>query len=207
VKVLLFVMALLTSGAALANPSVSVETTKGSFTIELDAEHAPVSVDNFLRYVKDGSYVGSIFHRIIPGFMVQGGGFTQDMQRLPTYAPIQNEASNGLQNLRGSIAMARTQDPNSATRQFFINLVDNGFLDYGQRPPGYAVFGKVTSGFDVIASMSSVKTGSRGYMRDVPEEPIVITNVTLYESSPTATDNEQEKALEAAISQLEQQNN
>ncbi|EGR0206163.1 peptidyl-prolyl cis-trans isomerase [Vibrio vulnificus] len=169
----------LTSSLALAGPKVEFETSLGNFTVELNEEKAPISVENFVKYVKDGSYVGSQFHRVIPGFMAQGGGFDEKMNRLPSYAPIKNEASNGLKNVTGSIAMARTQDPNSATRQFFINLVDNEFLDYDLQPPGYAVFGQVTEGFDVIQQMASKPTKSQGYMRDIPVEPIVITKTTL----------------------------
>ncbi|SJN56127.1 Peptidyl-prolyl cis-trans isomerase A precursor [Vibrio ruber DSM 16370] len=173
---------------ASASPSVAFETTLGSFTVELNSEQAPVTVKNFLRYVEDGSYVGSIFHRVIPGFMVQGGGFSTQMERLKTYPPIANEASNGLLNQTGTIAMARTQDPNSATRQFFINLVDNDFLNYGERPPGYAVFGRVTSGIDVIQKIGQQKTGVRNYMKDVPVEPIIITRVFVVpEKDTTAT--------------------
>ncbi|MDW6001664.1 peptidylprolyl isomerase [Vibrio mangrovi] len=170
-----------------ATPSVEFETTLGSFTVELNSEKAPVTVENFLRYVEDGSYVGSIFHRVIPGFMVQGGGFSTQMERLSTYPPIANEASNGLLNQTGTIAMARTQDPNSATRQFFINLVDNDFLNYGERPPGYAVFGQVTSGFEVIQDIGKQKTGSQKYMKDVPVKPIIITRVSVVSEKDAAT--------------------
>lgn len=169
----------LASTLAVAGPKVEFETSLGSFTIELNEEKAPISVENFLKYVKDGSYVGSQFHRVIPGFMAQGGGFDEQMNRLPSYAPIKNEASNGLKNLTGSIAMARTQDPHSATRQFFINLVDNDFLDYQRQPPGYAVFGQVIDGFDIIQQMATKPTKSLGPMRNIPIEPIVITKATL----------------------------
>ncbi|MCE0494348.1 peptidylprolyl isomerase [Vibrio salinus] len=162
-----------------AAPQVEVQTSLGSFTIELNKEKAPFTVANFLRYVKDGSYKGSIFHRVIPGFMAQGGGFTQDLERLDSYPPIKNEAGNGLANDTATIAMARTQDPDSATRQFFINLTDNDFLNASQRPPGYAVLGKVIKGFDVVKSMASIPTGRKGFMRDVPETPIIINNMTL----------------------------
>ncbi|NCO45651.1 MAG: peptidyl-prolyl cis-trans isomerase [Vibrio sp.] len=156
-----------------------METNLGSFTVELNTEKAPTTVANFVKYVEDGSYVGSQFHRVIPGFMAQGGGFDADLKQLTTYAPIKNEASNGLTNDTATIAMARTNDPNSATRQFFINLVDNDFLNYNARPPGYAVFGKVTQGFDVVQKMAQQPTSTKGRMQDVPIEPIVITNVTL----------------------------
>ncbi|MDE1230397.1 peptidylprolyl isomerase [Vibrio aestuarianus] len=169
----------LASCSVFAAPNVQFETNLGSFTVELNQEKAPVSVANFIKYVEDGSYVGSQFHRIIPGFMAQGGGFDADLNQLDTYAPIKNEANNGLENDAATIAMARTNDPNSATRQFFINLVDNDFLNYGARPPGYAVFGKVTQGFDVVKKMAQQPTHSKGRMQDVPVEPIVITKVTL----------------------------
>lgn len=171
-------LALISCGA-FAGPKVEFDTTLGSFTVELNQKKAPVTVANFVKYVEDGSYVGSQFHRIIPGFMAQGGGFDQEMNRLPTYAPIKNEASNGLKNDRATLAMARTNDPNSATRQFFINLVDNDFLNYAQRPPGYAVFGEVTQGFDVVEKMAQQPTRSSGRMQDVPVTPIVITKATL----------------------------
>ncbi|MBM4939946.1 peptidyl-prolyl cis-trans isomerase [Vibrio parahaemolyticus] len=162
-----------------AGPKVAFETTLGSFTVELNEEKAPITVANFLKYVEDGSYEGTIFHRIIPGFMAQGGGFNQDMQMVKTYAPIKNEGNNGLNNDRATIAMARTNAPDSATRQFFVNLVDNDFLNYGARPPGYAVFGEVTEGFDVIEKMAQQPTTTVGRMRDVPETQIVITKATL----------------------------
>lgn len=168
----------LVSQLAFAGPKVEVETTLGSFVIELNEEKAPLTVANFLNYVDDGSYAGTIFHRVIPGFMAQGGGFTPEMQQVKTNAPVQNEAANGLINKTASIAMARTNDPHSATRQFFINLVDNNFLDYNQRPPGYAVFGEVTQGFDVIQTMAKQKTQKFGRYSDVPSTPIVITKVT-----------------------------
>lgn len=169
----------LVSSLVFAGPKVEFETTIGAFTVELNQEKAPLTVANFLKYVNDGSYVGTQFHRVIPNFMAQGGGFDKNMKSLPTYAPVQNEASNGLKNNTATIAMARTNDPNSATRQFFINFVDNNFLDYDQRPPGYAVFGKVTQGFEVVQSMSNKRTSTQGRYRDVPVEPIIITKATL----------------------------
>ncbi|PAR33665.1 peptidyl-prolyl cis-trans isomerase [Vibrio metoecus] len=161
-----------------AGPKVAVETSLGNFTIELNQEKAPISVANFLRYVDDGSYVGSQFHRVIPGFMAQGGGFDASMNQLQTYAPIENEASNGLRNDTATIAMARTQNPNSATRQFYINLVDNDFLNYAAQPPGYAVFGQVIEGFDVVEKMALQPTKNQGRMQNVPVTPIVINKVT-----------------------------
>jgi len=170
---------LLVSFASWSAPKVVFETTLGNFTVELNEEKAPISVENFIKYVEDGSYVGSQFHRVIAGFMAQGGGFDKDMNRLATYAPIKNEGSNGLKNQTATIAMARTNNPDSATRQFFINLNDNNFLDASQRPPGYAVFGKVTQGFEVIQSMAKKPTRNVGRMADVPVEAIVITKATL----------------------------
>ncbi|EGQ8492218.1 peptidyl-prolyl cis-trans isomerase [Vibrio cholerae] len=168
----------LVSSCVWAGPKVAVETTLGNFTIELNQEKAPISVANFLRYVDDGSYVGSQFHRVIPGFMAQGGGFDAYLNQLPTYAPIENEASNGLRNDTATIAMARTQNPNSATRQFYINLVDNDFLNYAAKPPGYAVFGQVIEGFDVIEKMAQQPTQNKSRMQNVPVTPIVINKVT-----------------------------
>jgi len=162
--------------------TVILETTKGSVTLALDDEKAPETVKNFLQYVQDGHYDGTIFHRVIDGFMIQGGGFTRDMNQKPTRDPIRNEATNGLRNLRGTIAMARTMVVDSATSQFFINLVDNGFLDYQSPTPqgfGYAVFGKVTDGMDVVDAIAKVKTGSVGPYENVPEEPVLIKKVTV----------------------------
>lgn len=158
-------------------PKVKLQTSLGAITIQLNAEKAPVSTENFLSYVKEGFYNGTIFHRVIPGFMAQGGGFTKDFQQKSTHNPIKNEADNGLKNKRGSIAMARTSDPNSATAQFFINYKDNSFLDYTSPTPngwGYAVFGEVTSGMDVVDAMAQIKTGNRGMHQDVPQQDIVI---------------------------------
>lgn len=174
----LLAAATLLSSCVWAGPKVSVETTLGNFTIELNQEKAPLSAANFLRYVDDGSYVGSQFHRVIPGFMAQGGGFDAKLKPLPTYAPITNEASNGLRNNMATVAMARTQAPHSATRQFYINLVDNDFLNYAANPPGYAVFGQVIEGFDVIEKMAQQPTQTLGRMQNVPTTPIVINKVT-----------------------------
>ncbi|OIQ25747.1 peptidylprolyl isomerase [uncultured Vibrio sp.] len=167
------------SCSVFASPKVLVETNLGPFTIELNQEQAPISVENFLKYVEDGSYVGSIFHRVIPNFMAQGGGFDQQMNRLNTLPAIRNEASNGLENKVATIAMARTPNPDSATRQFFINLKDNPHLNMSTRDAGYAVFGEVTQGFEVIQSMAGVSTISKGGMQNVPSDPIIITNITL----------------------------
>jgi peptidyl-prolyl cis-trans isomerase A (cyclophilin A)/peptidyl-prolyl cis-trans isomerase B (cyclophilin B) len=146
----------------------------GSFTIELDADAAPVTVENFLKYADDGHFDGTVFHRVIPGFVIQGGGLTADMQQKATRPPIKNEAKNGLKNLRGTLSMARTNDVNSATSQFFVNLVDNAFLDHQPGNYGYAVFGRVVDGMDVIDAIAAVKTGRKGHHDDVPLEPVVV---------------------------------
>ena len=154
---------------------VKLETSKGDIIIELNEEKAPVTVANFLRYVEEGFYDGTIFHRVIPNFMVQGGGFTADMRRKQTHGMIVNEAKNGLKNNRGTVAMARTNDPDSASAQFFINHKDNDGLNYaGQLNPGYAVFGTVVEGMSVVDAIAAAKTTSRSGMRDVPVEPIVM---------------------------------
>ncbi len=161
---------------------IVMETSKGTIEIELDAAKAPISAANFVKYVKQGFYDGLIFHRVIPGFMVQGGGFTPDMQQKEPADKIQNEAKNGLKNVKGTLAMARTPDPHSASSQFFINLKDNSFLDYpGQDGWGYCVFGKVTKGMDVVDAMATVETGRKGPHGDVPVEPIVIKSAKLAE--------------------------
>ncbi|MCX7169646.1 MAG: peptidylprolyl isomerase [Proteobacteria bacterium] len=171
---------LLNLSALAANPLVEVKTSQGTLVIELFADKAPKSAANFLQYVKDGFYNGTVFHRVIDGFMVQGGGFTPDMQQKPARAPIENEAKNGLKNSAGTLAMARTNDPHSASAQFFINLKDNGFLDYpGQDGWGYAVFGKVTQGVDVVQKIAKVKTGNAGMHQNVPTTPVVIESVKL----------------------------
>jgi peptidyl-prolyl cis-trans isomerase A (cyclophilin A) len=166
------------AGAAAKNPKVLMETSLGKVTIELFQKDAPTSVKNFLSYVKDGFFNETIFHRVIPGFMVQGGGFTAGMKEKPTGAPIRNEAANGLKNDRGTIAMARTANPDSASAQFFINLVDNQGLN---RPSpdghGYAVFGKVVKGMDVVDKIAGVKTGTVGPFQNVPLKPVVIKSV------------------------------
>ena len=155
-------------------PHVLLNTSQGAIEIELEADKAPISVKNFLAYVDSGYYNGTIFHRVIPNFMVQGGGFTPDMQQKATQPPIKNEADNGLRNTRGTIAMARTADKDSATSQFFINIADNAFLDHGQRDFGYAVFGKVVKGMDVADKISQVQTHDVGPYQNVPSKPIVI---------------------------------
>ena len=162
----------------------TIETSMGTIAVELDDVKAPVTVKNFMDYAKSGHYDGTIFHRVIDGFMIQGGGFTKDMNQKETKAPIKNEAANGLKNARGTLAMARTMVVDSATSQFFINLVDNGFLDYRGPDPrtfGYAVFGKVTDGMDVVDRIAKVKTGFAGPHQNVPETPVVIRKVHLAE--------------------------
>lgn len=154
--------------------TVVLKTSHGEVAIELFPDEAPVTVENFLGYVEQGFYDGTIFHRVIPGFMIQGGGFTAEMQQKVTGPPITNEAGNGLKNERGTLAMARTSDVHSATAQFFINLEDNAVLDHGVRDFGYAVFGRVTDGMDVVDRIASVETGAKGPHRDVPAEPVVI---------------------------------
>jgi len=163
---------------------VTMETSKGDIKLELDAAKAPASVANFVEYARDGHYDNTVFHRVIAGFMIQGGGMDSDMRQKPTRAPIKNEADNGLKNVTGSIAMARTSDPHSATAQFFINVSDNGFLDF--RSPtaqgwGYAVFGRVTDGMDVVRSIEKVDTGSKAGHQDVPVTPVVINKVSIEE--------------------------
>ena len=155
---------------------IRFETTHGDFTVELDEKSAPISAKNFLRYVDEGYFDGTIFHRVIPGFMIQGGGFTADMEHKAGREPIRNEADNGLKNLRGSLAMARTNDLHSATSQFFINLVDNDFLNNRTGNFGYAVFGRVVEGIEVIDKIAKLKTGRRGGHDDVPAESVVINS-------------------------------
>ncbi|RME35928.1 MAG: peptidyl-prolyl cis-trans isomerase [Gammaproteobacteria bacterium] len=164
---------------------VKLETTHGPVVLELDEERAPQTVENFLRYVREGFYDGTIFHRVIGGFMIQGGGLTANLERKPTGEPIPNEAAGGQSNLTGTIAMARTADPHSATAQFFINTADNTFLDHqGETPEGwgYAVFGRVVEGMEVVRRIEGQATGSRGGYQDVPLESVVIERATLLES-------------------------
>lgn len=161
------------------NPQVKLDTTKGVIVLELDPDKAPATVENFLTYVDEGFYDGTIFHRVIPGFMIQGGGFTEDMSQKPTRGTVSNEANNGLKNNVGTIAMARTPDPHSATAQFFINVSNNDFLNFKSETPqgwGYCVFGKVVDGMDVVNAIVGVPTGSRGMHQDVPVDPVIITS-------------------------------
>lgn len=170
----------LSAAAWAANPQVEMQTNQGKIVIELFPDKAPKSVENFLHYAKDGFYDGTIFHRVIDGFMIQGGGFTPDMTQKNTRPPIQNEAKNGLRNSIGTIAMARRGDPHSATAQFFINLVDNDNLDYPSFDGwGYAVFGRVIRGMDVVKEIGKVSTGNKGGFQDVPTSPVIIQSVKL----------------------------
>lgn len=161
---------------------VCLDTNHGKIVIELNADKAPISTENFLNYVKDEFFNSTIFHRVIPGFMIQGGGFLEDMTQKPTKATIKNEADNGLPNKRGSIAMARTPDPDSASSQFFINLKDNDFLNYSAPTAqgwGYAVFGEVVEGMDVVDSIAGVATGNMMGHGDVPQEPVIINSASI----------------------------
>lgn len=161
-------------------PRVRMKTSEGDIVLELNRKLAPVSVENFLEYVRSGAYDGTIFHRVIPRFMIQGGGFDINMAKRPTRSPIRNEADNGLKNLRGTIAMARTSAVNSATNQFFINCKDNDFLNHRGKDPrsyGYAVFGKVAEGMDVVDRIEKVPTGNKGHFQDVPKENVIIESV------------------------------
>jgi peptidyl-prolyl cis-trans isomerase A (cyclophilin A)/peptidyl-prolyl cis-trans isomerase B (cyclophilin B) len=164
--------------AAAANPQVEFKTNVGTFVVELYADKAPATVENFLRYVNDGFYRGTIFHRVIPGFVVQGGGFTKDYQQKPTREPVKNEAANGLKNVTATLAMARTNDPHSATAQFFINLKDNDFLDHRAPNPreyGYTVFGRVVKGLDVVQKIAAIPTGGGGpFPAEVPQQTVIV---------------------------------
>ena len=170
--------AVLASPAALAAPQVALQTSMGRIVLELDDARAPGTVANFLQYVREGHYDGTVFHRVINGFMIQGGGMTADMKEKPTRPGIRNEASNGLKNAAYTVSMARTPDPHSASAQFFINVANNDFLNFSSPTPqgwGYAVFGKVVEGADVIEKIKGVKTGSRAGHQDVPVEDVVVT--------------------------------
>lgn len=164
------------------DPVVVLQTNKGKVSIRLNTAKAPKTVENFLRYVKEGFYDGTVFHRVIPEFMIQGGGFTKEMSQKPTHEPVKNEADNGLANKRGTISMARTSDPNSATAQFFINVVDNPFLNYKSKNEyGYAVFGEVTDGMDVVDAIRKVSTGNKGMHQNVPVEAVIIEKAYVME--------------------------
>jgi cyclophilin family peptidyl-prolyl cis-trans isomerase len=170
----------LIAAAAWAAPTVEMQTSLGKIVVELAPDKAPESVENFLKYARDGFYNGTIFHRVIPGFMIQGGGFDEKMVQKPTRAPVRNEAKNGLSNTRGTIAMARTSQPHSATAQFFINHADNHNLDYPSFDGwGYAVFGKVTQGMDVVDKIAAVPTAVSGMYENVPRTPVVIQSIKI----------------------------
>lgn len=178
-KNILILIVFLFSPSATAAEAV-FETVKGTFVLNIDEEKAPVTAQNFIQYVQDGFFDDLIFHRVIPGFVIQGGGFTSDMQPRQTRPPIVNEAAtSGLKNIKYSISMARTNDPNSATSQFFININNNGVLDYDKNPPGYAVFGQITKGQEVIDAIAAVPTGNHGPYQDVPLKPVVINKASL----------------------------
>ena len=164
------------SGAA---GEVEMRTSKGVIVIAVDEERAPLTAANFLQYARDGFFDGLIFHRVIPGFVIQGGGFTPDMQKRQTRPPIQNEAANGWKNKKYTLSMARTHDPHSASSQFFINLADNANLDYAPPNPGYAVFGEVIEGREVVDAIAAVPTVNAGHYRDIPENPVVIESATV----------------------------
>jgi len=163
------------------NPVVLFSTNQGDIKVKLNRAEAPITVENFIGYVNDGFYNGVVFHRVIPNFMIQTGGFTPDMKQKTPKAPIKNEANNGLRNSRGTLSMARTSEVDSATSQFFINVNDNKFLDNGERDFGYAVFGEVIDGMDVVDKIAAVQTGTDGQFRDVPQEPIVINSAKVVE--------------------------
>ena len=163
------------------NPVVLFSTNQGDIKVKLNRAEAPISVENFISYVNDGFYNGVVFHRVIPNFMIQTGGFTPDMKQKTPKAPIKNEANNGILNSRGTLSMARTSEVDSATSQFFINVNDNKFLDNGERDFGYAVFGEVIEGMDVVDKIAAVQTGTAGQFRDVPQEPIVINSAKIVE--------------------------
>ena len=189
-RFLLFIIAAaLGCGPALAqNPQIELKTTRGTILVELYADKAPKTVANFLQYVKDGFYGGTIFHRVIDGFMIQGGGIDRDMrEKSKTRAPIENEAGNRVKNEVGTLVMARTPNPHSASAQFFINLKDNAFLNYREPTPqgyGYAVFGKVTRGMDVVTKIAKVATGNAGPHQNVPREPVIIESATVIPATP-----------------------
>lgn len=178
-RIVAVTVALTGACSAVFAQKVAMSTSMGEIVIELDAAKAPKTVENFVQYVNAGQYNGTVFHRVIENFMIQGGGFTPDMKEKATRAPIGLESKNGLNNVRGSVAMARTMDPNSATGQFFINVKDNSFLNAAKAVDGYAVFGKVVSGMDVVDKIRMVKTGKKGTSQDVPVDPVLITKAVV----------------------------
>ena len=183
IRILVLLCSLLFAPIALAdNPKVELKTSMGNIVLELYPDNAPKTVENFLQYVKDGFYDGTVFHRVIPGFMIQGGGFTPNLQQKPTRPAIRNEAGNGLRNAVGTVAMARTADPHSATAQFFINVTENDFLDFksaDDKGYGYTVFARVSSGMDVVAKITQVPTATVGPHQNVPRQPVVIEKARL----------------------------
>jgi len=188
-SILLAAAATVASSADDEAPRVEIATDRGTFVVELFVDRAPATVENFLRYVEDGFYDRTVFHRVIPGFMIQCGGFDQNLAKKPTRAPIENEADNGVANRRGTLAMARTGDPHSATAQFFVNLVDNAYLDHRGRDAqgwGYAVFGRVVAGMETVDAIAGVPTGTRAGMQNVPLEPVVIEKARRVEPPPNA---------------------
>ena len=178
------------------NPMVTVDTNLGSFTIELYEKEAPITVENFLNYTDKKFYDGTIFHRVIPNFMIQGGGFTPEMVKKATGPPIKNEAQNGLKNLKGTVAMARTGEVHSATSQFFINVKDNPFLDHGTRDFGYAVFGKVVDGWDVVEKIRNVETGTKKGFDDVPQKTVLIKSILRIAEEKEKSNKEKKEAEE-----------
>lgn len=187
-RTLILMLGMAVAGGAHGGPAprVKMETSKGTIVLELYPAEAPKTVDNFLGYVERGFYDGTIFHRVIPGFVIQGGGFTSDYERKPTRAPVTNESDNGLDNERGTISMARTRDPHSATTQFFINLSDNDNLNHQGSQWGYAVFGKVVEGMDVVDAIAAVETGAAGPFRsDAPRQPVVIESARVVDAAPS----------------------
>ena len=184
-----FLFSVAAHSANAANLQVEIKTNSGNIILELYPDKAPKTVENFLGYVKDGHYKGTVFHRVIPGFMIQGGGFDKTLKQKPTRQPIENEAANGLKNEIGTVAMARTSDPHSATAQFFINVADNTFLNYTaptQRGYGYTVFGKVIQGMEVVNKIAATSTGPGGpFPSDVPKEAVIIEEIKLITADPT----------------------
>lgn len=186
---ILIVIIAFSAHAQSTDPKVQIQTTMGAITVELDAKAAPKTVANFLDYVRSGFYDGTTFHRVIKNFMIQGGGFTTDMKKKPTKAPIANEAENGLQNLTGTIAMARTPAPHSATSQFFINVKDNNFLNYRAKTSrlwGYCVFGKVVEGMEVVRAIETVPTATKSGHANVPTKNVVIKTIKILEQTPAS---------------------
>lgn len=186
-----FALLVAASASAADNPRVELKTSMGTIVLELDAQAAPKTVANFVQYVNDGFYSGTIFHRVIDGFMIQGGGFTADMEQKQTREPIENEAANGLKNMKGTVAMARTGEPHSASAQFFINVADNDFLNHTAPTPdgwGYAVFGKVVEGMEVVDAIRQTPTEQRGPFEGVPTTPVVIESATVLQAAAPAAD-------------------